>query len=371
MDLNIIWFLLIAVLFTGYFLLEGFDFGVGILLPVLGRDDVDRRVVVNTIGPFWDANEVWLITAGGAMFAAFPHWYATLFSGFYLALFLILVALIVRGVGFEFRAKVDSARWRTACDAAIFVGSVVPALLWGVALTNLVQGVPIDAQKQYTGTLFTLLNPHALLGGLVSLLMFTLHGATYLSIRTEDDIRDRARRIARRLWVGTACAALTFALYGYTQTDFLPRHGVVPGTLPLLTAAAFASCLAFLRLKMDGWAFAATAVTVVSGAAVAFQSLFPRVMPSTIDAAFDLTIYNAASSRLTLMVMLGVALLFVPLVLAYQGWSYWVFRQRVTRETFSLPPLAAALVEAGAPSRVTLPAPTGRRDEDGVRGNER
>lgn len=352
MDLNIIWFVLIAVLFTGYFLLEGFDFGVGILLPVLGRDDIDRRVVVNTIGPFWDANEVWLITAGGAMFAAFPHWYATLFSGFYLALFLILIALIVRGVGFEFRAKVDDPRWRSACDAAIVVGSLLPAILWGVALTNIVQGVPIDAQKQYTGTLLTLLNPHALLGGLVSLLMFTLHGATFLAIRTDDAMRDRARAVARRLWGWTAAAALAFAIYGYTQTDFLPRYGLVPGTLPLLTSAAFVACVVFLRLRQDAWAFGATALTIVSGATVAFQSLFPRVMPSSLDPAFDLTIYNAASSRLTLMVMLGVAVLFVPLVLAYQGWSYWVFRQRVTRAAFTLPPLMTALVQAGAPTRV-------------------
>jgi cytochrome d ubiquinol oxidase subunit II len=332
MDLNTIWFVLIAVLFIGYFLLEGFDFGVGILMPFLGRDEVDRRVVINTIGPFWDANEVWLITAGGAMFAAFPHWYATLFSGFYLALFLILLALIVRGVGFEFRAKGSTDRWRRLCDAGIFVGSLAPALLWGVALTNIIQGVPIDANKHYTGTFFTLLNPHALLGGAVSLLVFTLHGASFLALRTEGELQTQARWFARRLWWPAALVTLAFALYGYTQTTFLHRYGVVPGTLPLLAMAGFAASYVFTQLEYDGWAFTATAFTVFAGAVVAFHGLFPRVMPSSLNPAWDLTIYNAASSRLTLTVMLVVALLFVPLVLAYQAWSYWVFRHRVTRQ---------------------------------------
>ena len=331
MDLNTVWFVLIAVLFIGYFVLEGFDFGVGILTPILGHDDEERRLLIRTIGPFWDANEVWLLTAGGAMFAAFPHWYATLFSGFYLALFLILIALIIRGVSVEFRAKAITARGRAACDAGIFAGSALPALLWGVALTNIVQGVPIDADKQFTGNLLTLLNPHALLGGLVSLLMFTLHGATFLSLRTDDNLRDRAHTMATRLWWPTAIVTLAFATYGYTQMNFLPRYGVVPGTLPVLAAFSFVAIAVFLRLRYDGWAFAATALTIVSGATVVFQSLFPRVLPSTIDAAYDLTIYNASSSPLTLSIMLGVALLFVPIVLGYQGWSYWVFRQRVTR----------------------------------------
>ena len=332
MDLNTVWFVLIAVLFIGYFLLEGFDFGVGILLPWLGRTESDRRVLVRTVGPFWDANEVWVLTAGGAMFAAFPHWYATLFSGFYLALFLILIALIVRAVGFEFRAKGTTPAWRRACDAGIFAGSAVPALLWGVALTNIIQGVPIDAGKHYTGTLFTLLNPHAILGGLVSLLVFTLHGATFLTLRTTGDLQRRARRAAARLWWPTAAVTAAFALYGYVNTTFLRRYGLVPGTLPLLTIGGFAAAYIFLRLAYDRWAFGATAFTIVLGAVVAFEGLFPRVLPSTLDPAWDLTIYNAASSPLTLKVMLAVAVLFVPLVVAYQGWSYWVFRHRVTAE---------------------------------------
>lgn len=331
MDLNTAWFVLIAVLFIGYFLLEGFDFGVGILMPVVSEDDVDRRVVINTIGPFWDANEVWLITAGGAMFAAFPHWYATLFSGFYLALFLILLALIVRAVGFEFRRKVDAPGWRRACDAAITVGSAIPAVLWGVALTNIVQGVPVDADKQFAGSLVTLLNPHALLGGVVSLLVFTLHGATFLALRTDASLQARARTIARRLWWPTALVTLAFAAVGYTQTTLLHRYGVVPGTLPWLAMAGFVAAYVFLRFARDGWAFGATAFTIVLGATVAFQGLYPRVMPSSLDPAWDLTIYNSAASPLTLSVMLIVAVLFAPGVIAYQAWSYWVFRKRVTR----------------------------------------
>ena len=333
MDLNTVWFILIAVLFTGYFVLEGFDFGVGILLPFLGKSEEDRRVIVSTVGPFWDANEVWLLTAGGAMFAAFPEWYATLFSGFYLALFLILIALILRGVGFEFRAKHPAPGWKRACDAAIFIGSAVPALLWGVALTNIVQGVPVDADKHYTGTLFTLLNPHALLGGLVSLLVFTLHAAAFLAIRTEGAILARARAVASRLWWPTALVTVAFAAWGYTQTDILRRYGVVPGTLPFVTIALFVASYVLIRLQLDGWAFTATAMTIVAGSAVAFEGLFPRVLPSTLDPAWDLTIYNASSSPLTLKVMLIVVVLFLPGVLAYQAWSYWVFRQRVTPRT--------------------------------------
>jgi cytochrome bd ubiquinol oxidase subunit II len=337
MDLNTIWFVLIAVLFTGYFVLEGFDFGVGILLPVLGRNERERDVLVNTVGPFWDGNEVWVLTAGGAMFAAFPEWYATLFSGFYLALFLILLALILRGVGFEFRNKQPGATWKRWCDGAIVIGSALPALLWGVALTNIVQGVPIDADKQFTGTLLTLLNPHAILGGLVSLLVFTLHAAVFLTLRTTRDLQERARRFAERIWLPTAGVTLAFAAWGYTQTDILTRYGVVPGTLPFITIATFVAAYILVRLRRDAWAFTMTALTIVAGAAVAFEGLFPRVLPSTLDSAWDLTIYNAASSPLTLTVMLIVVVVFLPGVLAYQTWSYWVFRHRVTAEALGTP----------------------------------
>jgi cytochrome bd ubiquinol oxidase subunit II len=333
MDLQTIWFILIAVLFTGYFFLEGFDFGVGILLPFIAKDDTDRRVVINSIGPVWDGNEVWLLTAGGAIFAAFPHWYATMFSGFYLALFLILVALILRVVAFEFRSKLEGTRWRRNWDLALFFGSFVPALLWGVALTNIVHGVPINQDKMFTGTLLTLLNPYALLGGVVSLVVFTLHGALFLALKTEGDINTRARDVARKLWLPAGMLLALFAGFGYSQTDFIGKLGIIPGTLPLLAVGSYLAAGAFMALKQDGWAFAANGLTIVFGTVVAFQGLFPRVMISSTDPAYNLTIYNASSSQYSLTAMLIVALTFVPIVLAYQGWSYWVFRKRISRAT--------------------------------------
>ncbi|MCB1069856.1 MAG: cytochrome d ubiquinol oxidase subunit II [Kiritimatiellae bacterium] len=333
MDLNTIWFILISILFIGYFFLEGFDFGVGILLPFVSRDDTDRRVVINSVGPFWDGNEVWLITAGGAIFAAFPHWYATLFSGFYLPLFLILIALILRAVGFEFRSKIEAPRWRRMCDQFLFWGSFIPAFLWGVAFANFVRGVPIGADMNYAGGFWNLLNPYALLGGLTSLSVFTLHGAVFLCLRTEGEVRERAHGIAARLWGPAAVILIAFAAYGYVATDFHQQVGVVPGTMPLLAICSYIAILVFLRMERDGWAFIATSLTILFGAVVVFEGLFPRVLLSSLDPAWHLTIYNASSSPLTLKVMLGVALLFVPIILGYQGWSYYVFRQRLTRES--------------------------------------
>lgn len=331
MDLQTIWFILVAVLFTGYFFLEGFDFGVGILMPIIGRDDTDRRVIINTIGPVWDGNEVWLITAGGAMFAAFPNWYATLFSGFYLALFFILVALILRIAGLEFRSKLAFPAWRRAADICIFLGSLLPALLWGVALANLVRGVPIDAKMEFTGNLLTLLNPYSILGGIVSTLVFTLHGALFLTLRTEGEVNNRARRLAQLLWWPAAILLLSFAVWGQSQAKIFAGMGIVPGTLPILAALAYIASLVFMRLKADGWAFAASGATIILGSVVAFEGLFPNVMISSLDPKWSLTIYNASSSLYSLKAMLIVALFFVPIVLLYQGWTYWVFRQRITR----------------------------------------
>lgn len=333
MDINTIWYALIAVLFIGYFFLEGFDFGVGILLPVVARDDAERRIVINTIGPFWDANEVWLITAGGAMFAAFPDWYATLFSGFYLPLFLILVALILRAVGFEFRGKLDNAGWRRAADVAIVTGSALPAFLWGVAITNLVRGVPIGAQMLFQGNLLTLLNPFSLLGGLVSLCVFALHGALFLNLRAESTVAERARNAALTLWWPAAVVLLGFFLATYSQTDLFVRSGLVPGTLPVLAMITFVASTVLARLRLGGWAFVTTGLTIVLATVVAFEGLYPRVMPSSLGSGYDLTVYNASSSPMTLHVMLVVAIVFVPIVLAYQAYSYWVFRRRVTRRS--------------------------------------
>lgn len=335
MDFAIIWFILIAVLFTGYFFLEGFDFGVGILAPFLSKDEIDRRVYTNTIGPFWDANEVWLITAGGAMFAAFPHWYATLFSGFYIALFFILLALIVRAVGFEFRSKAPQSWWRKTCDAFVFWGSALPALLWGVAITNLVRGVPIGADMDMEGGFLALLHPYALLGGIVSLSVFCLHGALFLSLRTEGELRDRALRAAKILWTPVAAILLLFVIWGQWEAVIFEGMGVVPNTLALIPILSYCAALPLILKGMSGWAFSMVGTTIIFGTVVAFHGLFPMVMPSSLNLDWSLTVHNASSSDLTLRVMFFVALLFVPIVLAYQGWSYWVFRQRITREAIS------------------------------------
>jgi cytochrome d ubiquinol oxidase subunit II len=331
-DLNSLWFVLISVLFTGYFFLEGFDFGVGILLPFLGQDDTDRRVILHTIGPVWDGNEVWLLTAGGAIFAAFPNWYATMFSGFYLALLLILVGLIVRAVAFEFRSKDRHPKWRTAWDRLLFAGSLIPALLWGVAFANLVRGVPIDASMQYVGGFWNLLNPYALSGGLATLSMFVLHGALYLSLKTKGDLAIRAHKAASRLWLPAVALVLLFAVAGYFATGIFTQHGLIPGLAQGGAALALVAAGWFLRKRRHGWAFVMTGLTIALATATLMLGLYPRVMVSSLNPDWSLTIYNASSSPYTLKVMTIVALVFLPVVLLYQGWTYWVFRKRVGRE---------------------------------------
>jgi cytochrome d ubiquinol oxidase subunit II len=322
MELTTLWFILIAVLWAGYFLLEGFDFGVGVLFPVIGRDDADRRTMLNTIGPVWDGNEVWLLVAGGATFAAFPEWYATLFSGFYLPLFLILLALIVRGVAFEYRHRSDDpSRW----DQAIFWGSLVPAFLWGVAFANILRGVPLDADHEYTGTLFTLLNPYALLGGVVTLALFTLHGAVFLALKTTGELRDRAVRVTRTIGPVTVVVGGAFLVI----TQFMTGVPATWAGVALAAAGLVGTLVATLRGR-DGWAFAANGLAIVVITFTLFGSLFPDVMPA-LDPANSLTVENAASTPYTLTVMTWVAAIFTPIVLAYQAWTYWVFRKRLTR----------------------------------------
>ncbi len=341
--LHDIWFLLIAVLWVGYFVLEGFDFGVGILLPFLGRNDTERRTLINAIGPVWDGNEVWLLVAGGATFAAFPHWYATLFSGFYLALFLILVALILRGVAFEYHSKRDSARWRQGWDWAIFIGSAVPALLWGVAFANIVAGVPIDGSENYTGNLLTLLNPFGLLGGVVTFTLFVTHGAAYLALKTEGDIRARANKLLFRIGLVAAGAAVLFL--GWTQFS-----SMVAASALASVAAAVALVLALVanRLRREGWAFILTAFTIGLAVVALFSHLYPNVMPSSTNTAYSLTINNASSTDYTLTIMTVVAVIFTPLVLLYQGWTYWVFRKRVTSDRVSEAQIASPAGSAPA-----------------------
>jgi cytochrome bd ubiquinol oxidase subunit II len=326
-----IWFLLIALLWTGYFVLEGFDFGVGALLRVLGRDEVDRRRVVNTIGPLWDGNEVWLIVAGGATFAAFPEWYASLFSGFYLALLILLVALIARGVAFEYRGKVDDDAWRRRWDLVIVSASSALALLWGVAFANIVAGVPLDAQHEYTGTLFTLLNPYALLGGLTTLLVFLLHGAVFISLKTDGDLRLRAHRLALRLGLGAVPVAAAFLLW--TELAHGSGWTIISA---LLAALALLGAVLFIGRAREGWAFTLTAVAIVATTVTLFGSLYPEVLPSSTDPAGTLTTTNAASTPYTLQIMTWVAVAVTPVVVAYQSWSYWVFRRRLTRD--DIPP---------------------------------
>jgi len=332
MELQTLWFILIAVLFTGYFVLDGFDLGVGILIPFLGKDNTRRRIMINTIGPHWDGNEVWLVTAGGASFAAFPQYYATLFSGFYLPLFLMLVALIARGVAFEFRGKLDNARWRSTWDWAAFLGSVIPALLWGVAFSNFVRGVPIDANMRYYSNFFELLNPYALVGGLVSLLGFTLHGAIFLTLKSGAPLSDEARAIAWRVWIPTVVVLVLYSMLTYSQTDILTKLGVNPGVIPIGAVLALLLTGWLVRIKRDGWAFISMAMAIVLSVATIFLHLYPRLMVSSLNPEWSLTIQNSSSSPYTLQVMTIVALIFVPIVLVYQGWTYWVFRKRITQK---------------------------------------
>ena len=325
MELTTVWFCLIAVLWIGYFALEGFDFGVGMLLPVLGREERERRVLINTIGPVWDGNEVWVLVAGGATFAAFPEWYATLFSGFYLPLLLILVALIVRGVAFEYRAKRDDATWRARWDLAIFWGSLLPAVLWGVAFGNIVRGVPIDADLEYVGGFFNLLNPYALLGGLTTLTLFLTHGAMYVALKTDGPIRREARALATRLGLVAALVAVLFLVW--TQVD---TGSVASGVLFVLAALALLAGVAAAGAAREGWAFLGTFVTIVLAVAGLFVALFPDVMPTSLADGTSLTTTNAAATAYTLKIMTGVAVVFTPIVLVYQGWTYWVFRKRIS-----------------------------------------
>lgn len=333
MDLNIIWFILIAVLYIGYFFLEGFDYGVGMLVPFIAKDDASRRVAINTVGTFWDGNEVWLLTAGGATFAAFPNWYATLFSGFYLALFLMLVGLIIRGVAFEFRSKEDNPKWRNTWDWLLAIGSFIPALLWGVALANMVRGIPIDQHMTYTGGFFNLLNPYALVGGLASLSVFLLHGAIFLALKTAGDIRDKAHAIAGKIWPFTVLFLLLFVIMSYFQTDMFTKAGVNPGISPFIAGIAILATGWFIKKRQEGWAFIMTALTIVFSTITLFLGLFPRVLVSSLNPEWSLTIYNASSSPYTLKVMTIIAAIFVPIVLLYQAWTYYIFRQRLTKES--------------------------------------
>ncbi|GAB2458361.1 cytochrome d ubiquinol oxidase subunit II [Xylanimonas ulmi] len=336
MDLSILWFVIIAVLWTGYLVLEGFDFGVGMLMSFFPRGtreqrESERRVLVNTIGPVWDGNEVWLLTAGGATFAAFPEWYATLFSGFYLPLFIILLALIVRVVAFEYRGKISTPGWSRRFDLMIQVGSWVPAILWGVAFANLVRGVLLDDAHQYVGGFWALLNPFALLGGLTTLVLFLLHGSVFLALKTDGELRARARQFAARLSLAAVVVAGGWAIWAQVAYS-------VPWTWAAVAVAA--ACLVGVVITnargAEGWAFTLSALAMVAAVTLIFGSMFPDVMPGR-DGGPSLSIAEATSTDYTLTVMTWVAVILTPVVIAYQSWTYWVFRRRLTSKDLPAP----------------------------------
>ena len=333
MDLETFWFVLIAGLWAGYFLLEGFDFGVGMLLPFVPRSDEERGVLLKTIGPVWDGNEVWLVVAGGATFAAFPAWYATMFSGFYVALLLVLVFLIVRVVSFEWRSKSESAGWRSAWTWANTIASFGAALVWGVGLANLVNGVPIDSDGDFAGSLADLFSPYTVFAGITVVLLFAFHGATFLTLRTTGELVVRSERAARRLAAPAALVAATFLVWTVAVAMDRNDKDLFPPALPAaIGIAALALAVVFLLAGRSGRAFAMTALGTIALVATLFTSLYPRVMVSSPGFENSLTVEGAASSHYALAVMSVVALIFVPIVLLYQGWTYYVFRHRLEGE---------------------------------------
>jgi cytochrome bd ubiquinol oxidase subunit II len=330
MDLQILWFVLIAVLWSAYFLLEGFDFGVGMLLPFLPKDERERGQMFQTIGPVWDGNEVWLVIAGGATFAAFPAWYGTMFSGFYLALLLVLFFLIIRVVSFEWREKSESPRWRTAWMWANAVGSFGASLIWGVGLSNLLYGVPINSSGDFSGTFWDLFSGYTVLGGVTIVTLFAFHGSTFLALRTTGDLCERAAATARRLSVFAALIVAAFLSWTVAVAVDRNDKDVFPPILPAaLGIAAVALAVLFVLGRRNGWAFVMTALATVLWVATIFTSLYPRVMVSSTDFANSLTVDSASSAHYALAVMSVVAAIFLPLVLLYQGWTYHVFRRRI------------------------------------------
>ena len=340
------WFIVITVLWTGFFILEGFDFGVGMLHSLVGRDKAGRRAAINTIGPLWDGNEVWLIVAGAAIFAAFPGWYATMFSAFYLALVLVLGSLIVRGVSFEYRGKRNAERWRRTWDVLLTVGSLLAPLLIGVALGDLLHGLPINASQNYTGSFWDLLQPYGLLTGITLVLICLLHGATFLSLKTTEDMRERSERLARRVAPLTGAAVVAFVIW----THVIHTTAFFLNPIELLAILAVIAAVWLVYSRSDGFAFAATTVTMAACIVSIFTGLYPNVMVSSTSAAYNLTVHNTASGGYSLKVMTVVVIIFLPFVLAYQTWTYYVFRRRVSRHDF-LPDARPGTPEATAQAR--------------------
>jgi cytochrome bd ubiquinol oxidase subunit II len=350
------WYIVIAVLWTGFFILEGFDFGVGMLHGPVGGDEAGRRAAINTIGPLWDGNEVWLIVAGAAMFAAFPGWYATMFSGMYLAMALVLAALIIRGVAFEYRGKHDAARWRRTWDTALTTGSVLAPLLFGIALGDLLHGLPINSSGNYTGTFWDLLQPYAVFTGVTLALICLLHGATFLSLKTTSDMHERSRRLARAVAPVTGAFVIGFIIW----THVTASSAFFLNVIELLAILAVLAAVWLVYAHRDGFAFAATTVTIASCIVTIFVDLYPNVMVSSTSHAFNLTVHNTASDHYSLVAMTVVVVIFLPLVLAYQAWTYYVFRRRVSASDFQRPvPPPRAQAEPAPPHPVKPPVRPG------------
>lgn len=328
-SLNELWFVLIAVLFVGFFFLEGFDFGVGMETQILAKNDTERRVLINSIGPFWDANEVWLITGAGAMFAAFPEWYATLFSGFYIPFVFVLLALIARGVAFEFRGKRDSLLWKKSWDACIFIGSFLPPFLLAVVFASFIKGLPIDADKQIYAGFTDIVNVYTVVAGITVVLLCLVHGLMFTTLRTVGDLQVRARKMAQKLLIPLAALLLIFVIMTYNMTDIFEQRGTLLMIIVALGVIAFVLSGYFMKKQKDGYAFGMTGAVMALSVASIFVGLFPRVMISSIDQAFNLTITNAASGPYSLKIMTIVTLTILPFVLGYQIWSYFVFHKRV------------------------------------------
>jgi cytochrome bd ubiquinol oxidase subunit II len=346
MQLVPFWFIVITVLWTGFFVLEGFDFGVGMLHGVVGKDEAGRRAAINTIGPLWDGNEVWLIVGAAAIFAAFPGWYATMFSGFYLALVILLAALIVRGVSFEYRGKRQAARWTRTWDGLMVAGSVAAPLLIGLVLGDLLHGLPINSSQEYTGSFWDLFQPYGLFTGITFVLICLLSGATFLCLKTTDDLREGAWRLARRIAPVTGAAVVAFAIWTHVQssTTFLLNP------VELLAVLGVIAAVWLVYDHREGFAFAATTVTMAACVVSIFTGLYPNVMVSSTKAAYNLTVHNTASGAYSLKVMSVVVVIFLPFVLAYQTWTYYVFRRRVSKREFQPSPRWGARPDAAAPA---------------------
>ena len=346
MQLHTIWFLIIVVFWLGFFVLEGFDYGVGMLHMFVGRSETARRVEINTIGPWWDGNEVWLVAAGGAMFAAFPGWYATMFSALYLALVLVLLALMARGTSFEYRGKHDSDRWRSTWSWALTIGSLLVPLLLGVALGDLLTGLPINHNHDFTGNFGDLFTGYGLMTGVTLVVLCLLHGATFLSLRTTGHLRDRAR--AAGGVIGPVAILINLAYVAWTLVviggSTVPQPTQIFGLLAVIFAAAL------VRTELDGWAFFASAFAIAAAIGQIFIALYPNVMVSSTTGANNLTVNNVAAGHYSLVVMTVAAALLVPVVLVYQGWSFRVFRRRVTAEPASAVPAGGAAASAGPAS---------------------